>query len=303
MLSTGRFAAGTARRTVVLAAALLAAAGTARLGFWQLDRAHQKIALQDRIAARAGLPPLAQADLARTTAAAADQHYRRITLRGRWLAERTVYLDNRQMAARPGFYVVTPLLLARGDAVLVQRGWTPRDFTDRSRLPALATPAGEVLVTGRIAPPPSKLFELGGAESGPIRQNLDMLIFAREIGLGLRPASLQQTQDTVLALTLAPTADVPSDRADADARTDISPSVPTEIASAKSAVASTHAAVAPAAAPPDRLLRQWPAPAVDVGKHHGYAFQWFALCALITGLALWFQIIRPRLKHRHGQTT
>ena len=303
MLSTGRFAAGRARRTLVLAAALLAAAGTARLGFWQLDRAHQKIALQDRIVARAGLPPLAQADLARTPAAATDQHYRRITLRGRWLAERTVYLDNRQMGARQGFYVVTPLLLARGDAVLVQRGWAPRDFTDRSRLPVLATPVGEVLVTGRIAPPPSKLFDLGGAESGPIRQNLEVSTFAREIGLGLRPVSLQQTQDTVVAVTGAPTADLPSVSAGSDAKADISLSVPTETASAKSAVASTNAAVTPAAAPPDRLLRQWPAPAVDVGKHHGYAFQWFALCALITGLALWFQIIRPRLKQRHGQST
>ena len=299
MLSTGRFAVGTARRTVVLAAALLAAAGTARLGFWQLDRADQKIALQDRIAARAELPPLVQADLARAPAAAAVQHYRRVTLRGHWLAERTVYLDNRQMAARPGFYVVTPLLLARGDAVLVQRGWAPRDFTDRSRLPALATPSGEVLVTGRIAPPPSKLFELGGAESGPIRQNLALSTFAVEIGLGLRPVSVQQTQDTLL---VGP-GDSPFSTADTEAQAEISPSVITETASAKAAKAPTNAAGTLVALPTDHLLRQWPAPAVDVGKHHGYAFQWFALCALVTGLALWFQIIRPRFKHRHGQST
>ena len=299
MLSAGRFAVGTAQRTVVLAAALLAAAGTARLGFWQLDRADQKIALQDRIAARAELPPLAQADLARTPAAAAVQHYRRVTLRGHWLAERTVYLDNRQMAARQGFYVVTPLLLARGDAVLVQRGWVPRDFTDRSRLPALATPAGEVLVTGRIAPPPSKLFELGGAESGPIRQNLALSTFAVEIGLGLRPVSVQQTQDTLLAGL----GDSPSSTADTESQAEISPSVITETASAKAAKASTNAAGTRVTVPTDHLLRQWTAPAVDVGKHHGYAFQWFALCALITGLALWFQIIRPRLEHRHGQPT
>ncbi len=292
MLSTGRLAAGRRRRTVVLVAALLAVAGTARLGFWQLDRAHQKIALQERIGSRAGLPPLLQADLARTPAAAADQHYRRVTLRGRWLAERTVYLDNRQMAARQGFYVVTPLLLASGDAVLVQRGWAPRDFTDRNRLAPLATPAGEVQVTGRIAPPPSKLFELGRMESGPIRQNLDMSSFASEIGLVLRPVSLQQTQDTAV--------DDPGESAsrlaDAEAKVD---GAPPQVA----ITAATPAAVLPNAVPTDPLLRQWPAPAVDVGKHHGYAFQWFALCALITGLALWFQIIRPRLKSTHGQPT
>ena len=158
-------------------------------------------------------------------------------------------------------------------------------------------------MTGRIAPPPSKLFELGGAESGPIRQNLEVSIFAREIGLVLRPVSLQQTQDAAVAAIGAPTADLLSASAGSDDKADSSPPVPTETAAAKTAVASTSAAVAPAAARPDRLLRQWPAPAVDVGKHHGYAFQWFALCALITGLALWFQIIRPRLEHRHGQPT
>jgi surfeit locus 1 family protein len=46
--------------------------------------------------------------------------------------------------------------------------------------------------------------------------------------------------------------------------------------------------------PPDGLLRQWPAPAADVHKHYGYAFQWFALCALVLVLYVWFQLIRPR---------
>ena len=48
------------------------------------------------------------------------------------------------------------------------------------------------------------------------------------------------------------------------------------------------------AAPPDGLLRQWQSPAFDVSKNHGYALQWFALSALITGLYVWFQLIRPR---------
>ncbi|MFG5409051.1 SURF1 family protein [Piscinibacter sakaiensis] len=49
-------------------------------------------------------------------------------------------------------------------------------------------------------------------------------------------------------------------------------------------------------APPggDGLRRDWPAPAADVQKHLGYAFQWFALCALVLLLYVWFQLIRPR---------
>ena len=44
----------------------------------------------------------------------------------------------------------------------------------------------------------------------------------------------------------------------------------------------------------DRLLRDWPRPAAEVQKHHGYAFQWFALGALMTGLYVWFQLVSPR---------
>ena len=43
----------------------------------------------------------------------------------------------------------------------------------------------------------------------------------------------------------------------------------------------------------DGLQRQWTPVAADVSKHHGYALQWFSLSALITGLYVWFQLIRP----------
>ena len=42
----------------------------------------------------------------------------------------------------------------------------------------------------------------------------------------------------------------------------------------------------------DGLQRDWPQPATGVEKHHGYAFQWFGLSALITVLYVWFQIVR-----------
>jgi surfeit locus 1 family protein len=48
----------------------------------------------------------------------------------------------------------------------------------------------------------------------------------------------------------------------------------------------------------DALLREWPAADTGVAKHHGYAFQWFALSALILVLYVWFQLIAPRRKSR-----
>ena len=241
---------------VTWGAALLGLLLTAWLGFWQLDRAAQKLALQAQIQQRARLPTLVQADLPSSAEAAVQQHYRRVLLQGRWLGQHTVYLDNRQMNARPGFFVVTPLLLADGTAVPVQRGWLGRDFIDRTQLAPVPTPSGTVQVIGRLAPPPSKLFQLGRADAGLIRQNLDLDAWALEIGQPLRPWSVQQADAGMLAT----------------------------------------AADGPVLA--DGLQRQWPAAAVDVGKHHGYAFQWFSLCALIAGLAVWFLLLRPRLSAR-----
>lgn len=41
------------------------------------------------------------------------------------------------------------------------------------------------------------------------------------------------------------------------------------------------------------LQREWDAPTTGVDKHYGYAFQWFALCALLLGLYGWFQWLSP----------
>ena len=167
---------------------------TARLGWWQLDRAAERLALQAAIDERSRLPPIeGAAALARSSEEAAAQHHRAVRLAGRWAAQHTVYLDNRQWNGRPGFYLLTPLRLDDGSAVLVQRGWLGRDFQDRSRVAAVATPEGMVVLQGRIAPPPSRLYEFDAAASGAIRQNLDLAAFARETGLALRPLTVLQT--------------------------------------------------------------------------------------------------------------
>jgi surfeit locus 1 family protein len=228
-------------RLLLLVVALAAAAGTARLGVWQLDRAAQKNALQADLDARTALPPLTAQALAHDAAEADAQVHRRAELVGRWLPQHTVWLDNRQMDGRPGFFVLTPLALDDGSALLVQRGWQPRDFVDRSRVAAPPTPDGPVRVAGRLARDPARLYALGDEAAGPIRQNLVIDVFASETGLRLRPLTLLQTS--------------PTDQ--------------------------------------DALRRDWPRPAAGVHTHYGYAFQWFSLSALIVGLYVWFQLVRP----------
>lgn len=176
-------------------ATALGCALTAGLGAWQWGRAQDKLALQAQLETRRQLPAL-QADALIDPSAVASTPallHRAVVLRGQWVAERTVYLDNRQMQGRPGFFVVTPLRLSGGDAVvLVQRGWIPRNFQDRARLAPVETPPGEVTVSGRIAPAPAKLYEFDGPSAGPIRQNLDVSAYRAETGLPLVEASVVQ---------------------------------------------------------------------------------------------------------------
>lgn len=216
---------------------------TARLGVWQLDRAAQKRELQAQVETRSQAAPLGNAELASVTDAMMQ---RRVDLRGHWLHDRTICLDNRPMNGRVGFFVLTPLQLEGSkQIVLVQRGWVPRDAADRTHVPTVPTPGGDVQVLGRLVPSPSRVYELGQGASSAIRQNLDPQAYGRETGLSLLPA-----------------------------------------------------AVLEAGASGDGLLRDWPAPTVDIQKHYGYAFQWFALCALMLGLYVWFQFLRPVRKHR-----
>ena len=227
--------------------ALLAVGVTLALGRWQLARAAEKEAWQARVQGRATLAALDTQALAALPDPTTELH-RRVHLRGSWLAQHTVFLDNRQMNNKPGFYVLTPLQLeGSAGVVLVQRGWVARNFIDRSGLPAVPSPPGVLEIEGRVAAAPSRLYQFGGVETGLIRQNLDLAAFSAELGRSLLPVSVQQT--------------------------------------------------GPAS---DGLLREWPLVSVGVETHYGYAFQWFALSALVAALYVWFQIVRRFITPRRG---
>lgn len=180
------------RLVVLLIVAVVMVVLTTSLGFWQLSRAAEKIALQETMDDQGVKTPLTPEKL-RTAHDPVTLVHQRVQLRGVWVTASTVFLDNRQMDAKVGFFVLTPLVLDGGGAVLVQRGWAPRNFENRSQLPPVETPSGTVDVEGRIGLPPSKLFELGTAAAGTIRQNLDMPQFRTESGLPLMAVTVLQS--------------------------------------------------------------------------------------------------------------
>jgi surfeit locus 1 family protein len=183
---------------IVVAATAVTMGVTASLGFWQLSRAAEKRALESAIEARGVLPALNQVDLLSSADPTTDIH-RPVNLSGHWVQGVNLYLDNRPMNGRSGFVLLTPLRLQGSErVVLVQRGWVPRNFIDRTQVPEIDTPVVEVQVQGRLAPPPSQLFELGEGEPGPIRQNINIPALAAETGLPLLGgvSVLQTGQDT-----------------------------------------------------------------------------------------------------------
>jgi surfeit locus 1 family protein len=186
---------------LVTLAMLLGVALTMRLGFWQLSRAAEKEQRQADITAQMQAPLLVTASLL-DAPLNFKRVYQRVILQGHWLPEHTVYLDNRPMNGRAGFWVLTPLQLDAKTRVLVQRGWLPRHQVDRTLLPDMQTPTGQVQVQGRIAPPPSDLMTLSAtpvqvralSELSQIRQNIERDAFEAQVG-GTFAAVVLQTDE------------------------------------------------------------------------------------------------------------
>lgn len=203
------------------------AALTFSLGVWQLNRAAQKEKIsQER---REAQP---------------------INLSGRWLVDQTRYIDNRQMNAKQGFFVVTPLLMSPTEYVLVERGWIARDFMDRKKLQPIETPSGTITLSARqladFVVPAVMADNLPNEH--PIVQYIDVSALQRALPHLRYSGRVQQLGKASEGLT-----------------------------------------------------RDWYEPASGVGKHYGYAFQWFALCVLLIALYCWFQWLQPLLHSRITQ--
>ncbi|WP_251309946.1 SURF1 family protein [Halomonas sp. NCCP-2165] len=106
------------------------------LGGWQWQRAAAKAAYLE---ARAAAPALVDPDEAPMGGAT-------LTLSGEFVAERTLFLDNRVREGRVGVAVLTPLVDAQGRRWLIQRGFIA---TGPYRVdPEMTTPEGPVTVSG-----------------------------------------------------------------------------------------------------------------------------------------------------------
>ncbi|GAA1642497.1 SURF1 family protein [Catellatospora bangladeshensis] len=149
----------TRRWLTVFALALLASFVMVLLGRWQWGRYELRSAINDRIDASTVVNPvpvgdvLAPAPSGRGAAPGPgeDRAWTRVTATGRYDAAQEILIRNRTVDGQVGYEVLTPLLLADGSALLVDRGWVPPHPDGITVAPDYPTaPAGTVTVVGRV---------------------------------------------------------------------------------------------------------------------------------------------------------
>lgn len=179
-----------------VAAAILVAIGLS-LGQWQTRRAAEKIAIEEKLQARQAAPAL---QLGAAPANLDALEYRRMVVRGEFLRDWPVYLDNRPYNGVAGFYLLMPFRIAASNRhVLVARGWIPRNVADRTKLPPVVTPAGTIEIEGTARKSIGQVMQLGSVNAllpNAILQNIDIASFAASSKLDMQSIFLEQLTDT-----------------------------------------------------------------------------------------------------------
>jgi cytochrome oxidase assembly protein ShyY1 len=138
---------GLASLAVVLATIMVG------LGNWQLDRYHEKSAMNDRIDAAAAAAPVLVTEVLRVGGAPTPElRYTRVSATGRYDPGHEILVRGRTVDGKVGFEVLTPFVLADGTALLVDRGWVaPPRGGDAAAEPVVPpAPAGEQTITGAV---------------------------------------------------------------------------------------------------------------------------------------------------------
>jgi cytochrome oxidase assembly protein ShyY1 len=136
-------------RWLAFAALVVIVAGVCvRLGMWQFDRLEERRADNERIEANLGVEPAPiDSVLAGAEAVGPDLEWRRVTVTGRYDAERQLVVTQQTRDVGPGVDVLTPLVTPSGTAVLVDRGWIAISAPSEVPKPP-DPPSGSVSVTG-----------------------------------------------------------------------------------------------------------------------------------------------------------
>lgn len=182
------------------------------LGLWQLRRLDERRDRNDEVRARQSAPPVAVQELGLTPDddldAAGELQWQPVTATGRYDVGAQVLVRNRSLNGAPGEHVVTPLVLADGTAVLVNRGWVPLPPAPDQPPLAPDPPSVEVTVEGRVRATQRRgSFGPRDPATGVLSEvnRIDIERLARQVPYPLLPVSIELT-----AQNPAPEGDLPA---------------------------------------------------------------------------------------------
>jgi surfeit locus 1 family protein len=142
------------------------------LGFWQLDRAAQKRILFADFEARQAGKALQLSDETINTFEKDDLLWRPVDIRGEFLEQFQILLDNRVEQGQAGYFVYTPFILDGGKhVVLVNRGWL-KAGDDRQVAPPLESTASHMILNGVIKSEPKTGMLLKNAKPEQLGANI-----------------------------------------------------------------------------------------------------------------------------------
>lgn len=157
------------------------------LGVWQLQRLEEKRDFNALVESRREEASEPVSDVLAATGSFDEAEavaFREVTAEGTYLADDEVIVRSRAYEGQSGAWVLTPLLLDDGTAVVVNRGWVPLQAGLESD-PAWAPDAGRVEVEGllvesqtrgrfgAIDPEGERLDTLARADVGRLQQQVD----------------------------------------------------------------------------------------------------------------------------------
>lgn len=130
---------------------LLALAILLGLGTWQVKRLYWKEALLADIEERRNAAPATVAEIEAIAKSGGDIEYRRVSLSGTFdhARERHFFATHQ---GRTGYYIYTPLTLADGRVLFVNRGFVPFEMKDPAKR-SEGQVTGEVTITGLARAP------------------------------------------------------------------------------------------------------------------------------------------------------
>lgn len=165
------------------------------LGLWQLERLSDKRAYRDLEESRQELP---SATVAEVVPVDADEEtvdgvlYRSVDAVGTYATDDTFVVENRSLNGASGAWVLTPLLLSDGAAVVVNRGFL--GFDRNGAIVPPPPPAGVVNVTGLVFPTQER-GRFGPTDptegSLAVLARVDLARFAAQVDYPVLPAYVQ----------------------------------------------------------------------------------------------------------------